>query len=607
YMWGNCRYFTSAYGSSSPATSCQTSIPQRTKFMSLLPPTVTVMYVMAVTVFLSVVGLAWLTLAMRKQEQSKWLRTAAIGIHVVYDIMYSMCYVAFFDYFTFMADCDFLHSKKHMYFQDVDCLAMPHLLHMLVSLGTALLFLCVTALMVVASCNLDPVSKGYLSSPAAYARLRILIAKAVFVVLANCVDSNPKPQSIGMLIAVALICYWNLREMPFYRRVVNVVWTALWCGVLYPVVLLMMLAYTKDTTDQYRKVMTKNVLYGIFPVILGSLCLCYIIVRLSSRPARKFVGLPPDAKLRKIHRFESVHEVERLARVMRRFDIDGVVDETSAALGETIIKAGMQVFPNSPHLLILYANFMLEVRKDGPAARTQLQLAGKQAPGLVEKYQIFCTNEASKRLKDSQEGGMDLQAYIEFKRNFRAVLRVHREVLALQAELWQMCMRSSLRVAQVDDALEELDAAAARAHQVYKRVLERYPTNGKLLRCYGKFLEDVRHDQIAAARAYAEASRSVGNALLSLDLAGGAEAGADVGGPKRPEFVTSMSLEDDAVVVIDAEGTIMMVSQAVQSVFGYSKSELEGANVSVLMPQPFCQRHPGYMQRYVSSGEPHIL
>ena len=33
--------------------------------------------------------------------------------------------------------------------------------------------------------------------------------------------------------------------------------------------------------------------------------------------------------------------------------------------------------------------------------------------------QIFCTGEASKRLKDSQDGGMDLQAYIEFRRNFR--------------------------------------------------------------------------------------------------------------------------------------------------------------------------------------------
>ncbi len=39
--------------------------------------------------------------------------------------------------------------------------------------------------------------------------------------------------------------------------------------------------------------------------------------------------------------------------------------------------------------------------------------------------QIYCTNEASKKLKDSQDGGMDLQAYIEFRRNFRCGLRAY--------------------------------------------------------------------------------------------------------------------------------------------------------------------------------------
>ncbi len=51
------------------------------------------------------------------------------------------------------------------------------------------------------------------------------------------------------------------------------------------------------------------------------------------------------------------------------------------------------------------------------------------------------------------------------------------------------------------------------------RVLERYPANGKLLRCYGKFLEDVKHDPVAAARAYGEANRNGGGeGLLALDL-----------------------------------------------------------------------------------------
>ncbi|KXZ48850.1 hypothetical protein GPECTOR_25g435 [Gonium pectorale] len=545
---------------------------------------------MASAVLLSVLALAWLTIAMRSQEQSKLLRAAALALHVVYDIMFVMCYASFFDYFTFLADCE--------------CMKMPHLLHMSVALTTGLVFMCVTALMVVASSDLDPVSKGFLASPAVYARLKILAAKAAYIILANCLDNSHKVQSIGMLTCVSLIVYWNLRSMPFYRKAINVVWTGLWCGILYSSVLLFIMIFGKNHTPEFYKKMTMNVLYGMFPVVLGCMGLTWLYNSWAMLPARKFKDLPPGTKMSRVHKFESVHEVERLARVMRVFDADGMVDHEAAALGEVIIKAGMQTFPNSAHLLILYANFVLEARRDGPAARTQLQLAGKASPNLVERYQIFCTNEASKRLKDSAEGGMDLQAYIEFKRNYRAVLRVHKEAMLLQAEMWQLCMRTSVRVAQIDNAMEALEAATGRAHQVYRRVLERYPTNGRLLRCYGKFLEDCRHDQTAAARAYGEANRNGGaSGMLALDLSG---AGANGAGGK-PDFLTSMSLEDDAVVVATAEGKILMISQAVQEMFGYAKSELEGANLSLLMPQPFSQRHPGYMARYVGSGEPHIL
>lgn len=41
--------------------------------------------------------------------------------------------------------------------------------------------------------------------------------------------------------------------------------------------------------------------------------------------------------------------------------------------------------------------------------------------------------------------------------------------------------------------------------------------------------------------------------------------------------------------------------------FGYGKGELEGSNVSVLMPPPFSQRHASYLQRYAGGGEPRIL
>ena len=43
------------------------------------------------------------------------------------------------------------------------------------------------------------------------------------------------------------------------------------------------------------------------------------------------------------------------------------------------------------------------------------------------------------------------------------------------------------------------------------------------------------------------------------------------------------------------------------SIYAAAKNELEGMNVSLLMPQPFSQRHPSYLSRYVNGGEPHIL
>ena len=90
---------------------------------------------------------------------------------------------------------------------------MPHLLHMSVGCGTAVVFFFVTALLVVASCDLNPVAKGFLSSPAAYARLKILLFKAIFVVVAACLMSIPKVQAVAEFIAVTFILYYNLESV----------------------------------------------------------------------------------------------------------------------------------------------------------------------------------------------------------------------------------------------------------------------------------------------------------------------------------------------------------------------------------------------------------
>lgn len=63
----------------------------------------------------------------------------------------------------------------------------------------------------------------------------------------------------------------------------------------------------------------------------------------------------------------------------------------------------------------------------------------------------------------------------------------------------------------------------------------------------------------------------------------------------------------DAMIVINGFGIIQFFSTAAERQFGYSEHEAIGRNVSILMPYPDDVRHDGYLARYLSARERHII
>jgi hypothetical protein len=63
------------------------------------------------------------------------------------------------------------------------------------------------------------------------------------------------------------------------------------------------------------------------------------------------------------------------------------------------LQCAMARMPGNPGLLVMHANFLIEVRKDGQAARTQMQLAQKSNPGLLDSYNIYVAQQLAKSLK----------------------------------------------------------------------------------------------------------------------------------------------------------------------------------------------------------------
>ncbi len=63
----------------------------------------------------------------------------------------------------------------------------------------------------------------------------------------------------------------------------------------------------------------------------------------------------------------------------------------------------------------------------------------------------------------------------------------------------------------------------------------------------------------------------------------------------------------DGIITINANGTIESFNAAAERIFGYSKSETQGKNVNILMPDPWKSEHDQYIQNYLDTGEAKII
>jgi PAS domain S-box-containing protein len=62
----------------------------------------------------------------------------------------------------------------------------------------------------------------------------------------------------------------------------------------------------------------------------------------------------------------------------------------------------------------------------------------------------------------------------------------------------------------------------------------------------------------------------------------------------------------DAIVTIDRESVIRFANPAVEDVFGYTPDELDGASLSVLVPERLWDDHRDALAQYVDTGEPSV-
>lgn len=63
----------------------------------------------------------------------------------------------------------------------------------------------------------------------------------------------------------------------------------------------------------------------------------------------------------------------------------------------------------------------------------------------------------------------------------------------------------------------------------------------------------------------------------------------------------------NAIITIDAKGTIASFNPASEKIFGYKAKDVIGCNVKMLMPVPDKTKHDGYLSKYLETGKKNVI
>lgn len=72
-------------------------------------------------------------------------------------------------------------------------------------------------------------------------------------------------------------------------------------------------------------------------------------------------------------------------------------------------------------------------------------------------------------------------------------------------------------------------------------------------------------------------------------------------------FGVLIAVAADGIIVIDEDGSIRVYNEACRRLFGYAPDEVVGADIAMLMPEPYRSAHASYIARYRKTGERHII
>ncbi|GLI70677.1 hypothetical protein VaNZ11_015617 [Volvox africanus] len=558
---------------------------------------VAVLYSMAGLLAVNLVLCVWVAWSFKEQKfDYVWPIKVVRGFSYVFLQVFD---ITSLNFLQLGISCNYVGpAKPHLHmalFPKYSCSSAPHIVHALVSGLLLLLFVVVAMLVNMSEVDVNPTSKTPQALGHSGAEVTAFGIKALMT-LVGVFLGWPKVAAVAYCVLAAWLAWEYLRWVPHLLTWVNCLKGGVALAMFSVATMQLALSLLPQSA---ARTLTLMMAVGLGPTFLIGALATFLRTRLfTAAVAKAFKSANYDlVKPQDIYHFAHPRDVEIAARCARVWTDLYTLEKTAVHRAEEIIKAGVALFPDNAYVALVYANFMLDMLGFSQTGSRQLESVRKLNPNLMCRFMLFVRHQQATQKAASSNvgkgGSMDLLGYVEYQRKQRMVLRHHKDALQAMANFWRLLGLSSISFSSLSKSLEEIDTSITQAETAYRVVLELYNNSPRLVRLYARFLETIKQDPWTAAQYHATAERLEENK------------DEDGQGPVLPDG-TPISRMDDVekgVLVVNAFGDIQVANRKLHNMFGYRKGDLDGKNVTVLMPPHEAKRHPGLMRRYIDSGD----
>jgi len=280
-----------------------------------------------------------------------------------------------------------------------------------------------------------------------------------------------------------------------------------------------------------------------------------------------------------------------------------------------LFQVGLAKFPNATMMRISYAIFLKENMGNKNMAINELFNAERSSPPFDEQFVIYryrklIEEESSEVQGDgnansgAQSANLDVVSIIAYDNHLRQCKDQIERAAYLHMEFWNELQQRRPDLAKLSKTGSRINETITDIEEHWTKLQKINPNNPKALRMYGDFLIEILNDREAGQELISRAKDNVAARTASVpDFYGGNNSGSNA----ADLWMTTASSDGSPCVLASGEqnklGEIVQVNMGMCRVFGFTKTEMIGKKVDMLMSTIYSKHHDGALKSSLLQAE----